>query len=170
MLRILTVATLLATAACASDDAITPEKVAQFEAAMERADPETMQIDRNCMPVTGSTTFTVGLTDEAFDGRFIYLKRTGLENGYLIEFTNECRNIRRGLPPRVGAVCRGSIVNVRGERCFVDRIYSVPDETVGRAVAFKRTHTMVPLGVGEDAPMEEVIAAAKAKLAEIGTQ
>ncbi len=170
MLRILAFAALLTTAACASDDAVTPEKVAQFEAAMERADPETMQIDRSCMPVTGSTTFTVGLTDEAFDGRFMYLKRTGLENGYLIEFTNECRNIRRGAPPQVGRVCHGSIVDVRGERCFVDRIYSVPDETVGRAVAFKRTHTMVPLGVGADASMEEVIAAAKVKHEEISSQ
>ena len=170
MLRILAFATLLTTAACASDNAITPEKVAQFEAAMERADPEAMQLDRSCMPATGSTVFTVGLTDETFDGRFIYIKRTGLENGYLVEFANECRNIRRGVPPQVGSVCRGSIVDVRGERCFVDRIFSVPDETVGRAVAFKRTLRMIPLGVQADAPMEEIVAAAEAKLEEISSQ
>lgn len=145
MFRTLVFVALLGMAACVDQAELTPEEIARFEAAMAEADPDAMRVKRNCIPVTGSTHYAVALTEAVFDGRFLYAKRTGLRNGYLVEFTAECDNIRRSLPPHVGAVCRGTILNVRGERCFIDRIYSVPDETVARALALKRRQAMAPL-------------------------
>ncbi|RIJ14287.1 hypothetical protein D1227_15970 [Henriciella mobilis] len=108
-----------------------------YAAAMALADPAAMRLERSCMLQTPKTTFTTALVEDVFDGRYIYAKRTGRDNGYLVEFSDTCRKAQRGVTPHIEDICRRDWLRVRGELCVVQDIYRVPDESVGRALALK---------------------------------
>ena len=100
--------------------------------------PEDVAYDQVCTPRQSQVVYGESLIDDALDGRFHFVKRSGQGNGLLIEFDNRCDGLQRG--PATNAALRNRCVGSRVrfeffQTCRVDALYRVPNPTSAHAVA-----------------------------------
>ncbi|MEM1150544.1 MAG: hypothetical protein AAGI03_08285 [Pseudomonadota bacterium] len=113
------------------------------------ATPDERRIDRNCITPDWPTVYGSTFTEDAFEARFSFVKRVGMNNGYLIEYNRSCRRLTRGgfAGAAVPVDCRGDIVRVRGLPCRVQSIYSAESEKDARRLALVIQEARRPSGL-----------------------